>query len=210
MNTVSILGAGNMARGIATRVLAGGNSVQILARDPQESASLANELGGPASSAAIGDALTGDVVVLAVPYAAAGPLIKQYGDQLSGKIVVDITNPIDVETFDRLVTPADSSAAQEIAKVTPAGAQVVKAFNTTFAGTLGDGRVAGQPLDVFIASDHEDAKQIVSRIVTDAGLRPVDAGPLARAHELEALGYLHMVLQQPLGTAFSTAVKVLP
>jgi 8-hydroxy-5-deazaflavin:NADPH oxidoreductase len=209
MNTVSILGAGNMARGIATRVLAGGNSVQILDRDPQESASLANELGGPASSAAIGDALTGDVVVLAVPYAAAAPLIKQYGDQLAGKIVVDITNPIDVETFDRLVTPADSSAAQEIAKVTPAGAQVVKAFNTTFAGTLVAGQVKDQPLDVFIAGDEAEAKGTVAELVEAGGQRPIDVGPLANARYLEGLGFLHIALQMSRGTQFSTAVKVL-
>jgi 8-hydroxy-5-deazaflavin:NADPH oxidoreductase len=183
--------------------------VQILARDPQESASLANELRGPASSAAIGDALTGDVVVLAVPYAAAGPLIKQYGDQLSGKIVVDITNPIDVETFDRLVTPADSSAAQEIAKVTPAGAQVVKAFNTTFAGTLVAGQVKDQPLDVFIAGDEADAKGTVAELVEAGGQRPIDVGPLANARYLEGLGFLHIALQMSRGTQFSTAVKVL-
>ncbi|HET6917923.1 MAG TPA: NAD(P)-binding domain-containing protein, partial [Jiangellaceae bacterium] len=80
-----------MARGIATRALAGGNQVQILARDPEQSANLAGELGGSATSGAIGDSLTGDVVVLAVPYAAAAPLVEQYADQLAGKVVVDIT-----------------------------------------------------------------------------------------------------------------------
>ncbi|HEY9349170.1 MAG TPA: NAD(P)-binding domain-containing protein, partial [Acidothermales bacterium] len=70
MSSVSILGSGNMARGIGTRVVAGGNTVQILARDPQESATLASELGGSATSGAIGDPLTGDIVVLAVPYPA--------------------------------------------------------------------------------------------------------------------------------------------
>ena len=61
----------------------------------------------------------------------------------------------------------------------------------------------------LIASDADDAKEIVSRIVTDAGLRPIDAGPLRRARELEALGYLHMAVQQPLGTGFCSAVKIL-
>jgi predicted dinucleotide-binding enzyme len=69
--------------------------------------------------------------------------------------------------------------------------------------------VAGQPLDVLIASDHEDAKEIVSRIVADAGLRPIDVGPLKRARELEALGYLHMAIQQPLETNYGSTVKVL-
>ncbi|MBV9363718.1 MAG: hypothetical protein JOY89_05735, partial [Solirubrobacterales bacterium] len=89
------------------------------------------------------------------------------------------------------------------------GARVVKAFNTTFAGTLVGGEIAGQPLDVFLASDDEDAKNTVRHLVEDGGLRAIDAGPLTRAHELEALGYLHMALQQPLGTGFSSTVKVL-
>ena len=209
MSTVSILGSGNMARGIATRALAGGNSVQLLARDPQESAKLADDLGGATTSGAVGDALTGDVVVLAVPYPAAAPLVEQYGDQLSDKVVVDITNPINLETFDGLVTPTDSSAAQEIAKVAPAGTQVVKAFNTTFAGTLVEGQVKDQPLDVFIAGDDADAKGAVASIVEAGGLRAIDAGPLANAHYLEGLGFLHISLQMSRGTQFSTAVKLL-
>lgn len=155
----------------------------------------------------VGDPLAGDVVVLAVWYAVVDDVLGRYGGQLDGKIVVDITNPIDVDGFEPLKLDA-GSAAQEIAAKAP-GAKVVKAFNTTFAGTLGEGRVAGEPLDVLIASDSDDAKETVSQIVSDAGLRPIDAGPLKRARELEALGYLHMVLQQPLGTGFSSAVKVL-
>ena len=209
MTTVSILGSGNMARGIATRALAGGNSVQILAREPEQSATLAAELGGSASSGAIGDSLTGDVVVLAVPYPAAAPLVEQYGDQLAGKVVVDITNPINVETFDGLVTPADSSAAQEIANAAPGGARVVKAFNTTFAGTLVEGQVKDLPLDVFIAGDDAYAKNAVAGIVEAGGLRPIDVGPLANAHYLEGLGFLHIALQLSRDTGFSTAVKLI-
>ena len=68
--------------------------------------------------------------------------------------------------------------------------------------------MSGQPLDVFIAGDDDGAKATVSQLVEDGGMRAVDAGPLARAHELEALGYLHMALQEPLGTGFSSSVKV--
>jgi 8-hydroxy-5-deazaflavin:NADPH oxidoreductase len=208
MTTVSILGSGNMARGIATRALAGGNQVQILARDPEQSANLVGELGGSATGGAIGDSLTGDVVVLAVPYAAAAPLVEQYADQLAGKVVVDITNPINFATFDGLVTPADSSAAQEIAKLAPGEAQVVKAFNTTFAGTLVEGQVKDLPLDVFIAGDETDAKSVVAGLVEAGGLRPIDVGPLANARYLEGLGFLHIALQMSRGTGFSTAVKL--
>jgi 8-hydroxy-5-deazaflavin:NADPH oxidoreductase len=204
---ITIIGTGNMARGIATRALAGGQSITLLGTETAKAQALADELSGDVRAGQVGDPLAGSVVVLAVWYAAVDDILGRYSDQLEGKVVVDITNPIDVDAFEPLELEA-GSAAQEIAAKAP-GARVVKAFNTTFAGTLAEGRVAGQPLDVFIAGDDEDAKEIVSRIVTDAGLRPVDAGPLARAHELEALGFLHMALQQPLGTGFSSTVKVL-
>jgi len=145
--------------------------------------------------------------VLAVYYPDAQAAVEQYGDSLSGKVVVDITNPVN-ESFDGLVTPPDGSAAQELAR-SAAGARLVKAFNPTFAGTLNDGRVAGQPLDVFIAGDDEGAKAAVATLARDGGMNPIDAGPLKRARELEAMGLLHMTLQGSLGTGFSSAIKLL-
>jgi predicted dinucleotide-binding enzyme len=124
-------------------------------------------------------------------------------------VLVDVTNPVDLSTLEPLDVAPFRSGAEVIADVAPEGAHVVKAFNTTFAGTLVAGSVAGHPLDIFIAGDDEDAKATVTQLVSDGGLRPIDAGPLARARELEALGYLHMVVQAPLGTGFASAVKVL-
>ena len=204
---ITIIGTGNMARGIATRALAGGHAVTLLGTEAEKAQALADELSGDVRAGQIGAPLEGDLVVLAVWYAAVDDVLGRYGDQLDGKIVVDITNPIDVDAFEPLKLEA-GSAAQEIAAKVP-GASVVKAFNTTFAGTLAEGTVAGQPLDVLVASDDEHAKKTVSRVVSDAGLRPIDAGPLKRARELEALGCLHMALQQPLETNFGSTVKVL-
>jgi NADPH-dependent F420 reductase len=204
---ITIIGTGNMARGIGTRALAGGHSVTLLGTETAKAQALADELSGDVRAGQVGDPLAGDVVVLAVWYPAVDDILGRYHDQLDGKVVVDITNPIDVDAFEPLELAA-GSAAQEIASKAP-GAKVVKAFNTTFAGTLAEGEVAGQPLDVLIASDDEEAKATVSRIVADAGLRPIDAGPLKRAREIEALGYLHMVIQQPLETNYGSTVKVL-
>jgi NADPH-dependent F420 reductase len=203
---ITIIGTGNMARGIATRALAGGNSVTLLGTETEKAQALAAELPGDVQAGQVGDALA-DVVVLAVWYQAVGDVLARYGDQLDGKIVVDITNPVDTETYAPL-TIAAGSVAQEIAATAP-GAKVVKAFNTTFAGTLVDGTVAGQPLDVFIASDDDDAKTAVQQLATDGGLRPIDAGPLALAHHLEALGYLNMAIQPALGTNYGSAIKIL-
>jgi 8-hydroxy-5-deazaflavin:NADPH oxidoreductase len=204
---ITIIGTGNMSRGIATRALAGGHTVTLLGTEAGKAQQLAGELSGDVRAGTIGDPLSGDVVVLAVWYQALDDVLGRYGDQLAGKTVVDITNPIDTSSFQPLNLEA-GSAAQEIAQKA-AGAKVVKAFNTTFAGTLVSGEVAGQPLDVLLASDDEDAKRTVSRLVADGGLRAVDAGPLAHARQLEGLGYLHMAIQGPLDGGYSTTVKVL-
>ena len=205
---ITIVGTGNMARGIATRALAGGHDVTLVGHERSKAEELAGELGdaGGSGSVQAGDAVAGDVAVLAVPYPAVSDILDANRDALAGTVVVDITNPVDFSTFTPLQLDA-GSAAQEIAAAAP-DAKVVKAFNTTFAGTLVEGGVSGQPLDVFLASDDDGAKATVKQLVEDGGMRAVDAGPLARAHELEALGYLHMALQEPLGTGFSSAVKV--
>jgi len=175
MAHVSIIGTGNMGQAIAGVVGRSGNTVELLGQ------------------ADVDKPVTGDVVVLAVPYAAVADIVARRGDQLAGKVVVDITNPVDFETFDSLVVPADGSAAAEIAAALPRS-RVVKAFNTTFAATLASGTVGGQPTTVLIAGDDADAKSLLAGIVTAGGLRAIDAGSLRRARELEALGFLQIGL----------------
>jgi predicted dinucleotide-binding enzyme len=204
---ITIIGTGNMARGIATRALAGGHTVTLLGTDTANAEALAGELSGDVRAGAVGDPLAGDVVVLAVWYPALDDVLGRYGDQFADKVVIDITNPVDAESFQPLSLEA-GSAAQDVAQKAP-GAKVVKAFNTTFAGTLIAGEVAGQPLDVFVASDDDAAKNAVRQLAEDAGLRVIDAGPLAHAHQLEGLGYLHMAIQDGLGSGYGSTIKVL-
>ena len=206
---VTIIGAGNMGRGIGTRAVAGGHEVDIVDNDPAEAKALADELGGTATAtdkASIG----GEIVVLAVYYPATLAAAQQYGDQLAGKVVVDISNPVDFETMDGLAVSADTSGAEELAKALPSGTLVVTAFNTTFATTLAAGEVAGQKLDVFIAGDDEAAKQTVATLVESGGLRPLDVGPLRRARQLEQLMFLIMTIQEPLGLGYQNAIKLVP
>lgn len=203
---ITIIGTGNMARGIATRALAGGNTVTLLGTEAEKAQALAGELSGDVRAGTVGDPIRGDVVVLAVWYQALDDVLGRYGDQLTGKTVVDITNPVDPQTYAPLTVEA-GSAAQEIAQKAP-GAKVVKAFNTTFAGSLVAGRVAGQPLDVFVASDDEEAKAKVRQLAESAGLRVLAAGPLAHARQLEGAGYLHMAIQPGLGGTYASALKI--
>jgi predicted dinucleotide-binding enzyme len=204
---VTIIGTGNMARGIGSRVLAGGHNLTVVGKDEERARAVLRDLGGEnAETAASGEPIGGDVVVLAVYYDDARDAVQQYGDQLDGKVVVDITNPVN-ETFDALVVPPDGSATSELAKLNP-GARFVKAFNINFSGTLQAGEVAGQPLDVLIAGDDDEAKEKVAQLASDGGLNPIDAGGASRARELEALGLLHMGVQGTLNTGFASAVKI--
>lgn len=173
MTNVTIFGSGNMGSAIAGVLAAGGASVQHIGQD--------------------GGTVTGDIVVLAVPYPALEAIVASHGDQLAGKTVVDITNPLDFSTFDSLVVPAGSSAAAELAAALP-DSHVLKAFNTTFAATLASGKVGDLVTTVLIAGDDDSAKQALSSLIIDGGLHAIDAGSLNRAHELEALGFLQLTL----------------
>jgi 8-hydroxy-5-deazaflavin:NADPH oxidoreductase len=175
MARVSIIGTGNMGQAIAAIAGKGGNSVELIGSSDAD------------------QQVTGDVVVLAVPYPAVAEILQTRGEGFAGKVVVDITNPLDFSTFDSLTVPADSSAAAEIAAALPQS-RVLKAFNTTFAGTLAAGTVGPLTTTVLIAGDDADAKALLAGIVTAGGLRAVDAGSLRRARELEALGFLQLTL----------------
>ena len=211
---VTIIGAGNMGKGIGTRLVAGGHSVTFVDANPETAEKVAADVkasaknGAQVSTASLGDAQLGEVVVFAVWYGTNIELAKQLGTKLAGKIVVDIANPLN-STFDGLATAADSSSAEDVARAIASGAKVVKAFNTTYAGTLLAGQVAGQPLDVFIAGDDADAKNIVAKLVKDGGMRPIDTGPLSRARQIEGMQFLHIVTQGTLGTNWASTIKIL-
>jgi predicted dinucleotide-binding enzyme len=206
---VTIIGTGNMARGIGSRVLAGGHDLTVVGKDFERAEAVAADIAGAGTvkTAVSGDPIEGHVVVLAVYYPDALGAAEQYADQLAGKVVVDITNPVN-ESFDGLVVPPDGSATEELAAL--AGrARWVKAFNTTFAIPLKSGTVAGHKLDVLLAGDDADAKGKVAALARDGGLNPIDVGPLKRARELEAAGLLHMGVQNELGTGFASALTIL-
>jgi 8-hydroxy-5-deazaflavin:NADPH oxidoreductase len=211
--SVTILGSGKMARAIGTRMVAGGNSVTVLGRDPAKAQALAQELVGQAKqgatvrSADLGSPLDDPIVVSALFYQVAREVIGSYKDQLVGKILVDICNPVN-QAYDDLATPPGISAAEELAKIAP-GARVVKAFNTTFAGLLAQGHVGGTPLDVFIAGDDDQAKATLARLVEQGSQRACDVGPLRRARQLEGLGLLSIVLQSSMAKPWRISFKVL-
>ena len=211
MSDITIIGTGNMARGLVSRAVTGGKSVQLLAHEDKAKAdALAAELDGDITTGVVGDELTGGIVIPAVYFDASKAVIAQYGDALAGKVYVDITNPLD-SSYDRLAVPADSSAAEELQKAT--GANVVKAFNTTFAGTLAAGEVAGEQLDVLVAGDDDAAVRAVTEFASAGGLKPIVVGPLRRARQLEQVGFLHILLSANEALPefqWNSAVKFVP
>ncbi|MFW8622855.1 NADPH-dependent F420 reductase [Corynebacterium glutamicum] len=176
MTTYTIFGRGNMGTAIAGVLTKGGATVEHIGSADSDTATI-----------------NGDVVILAVPYPAVESIIASHKDALAGKTVIDITNPLNFETFDSLVVPVGSSATAEIQAQLPTS-RVLKAFNTNFAATLATGKVGDITTTVLVAGDDEDAKNALITDVNAGGLDALDAGSLKRAHELEAVGFLQLTL----------------
>jgi predicted dinucleotide-binding enzyme len=188
MSSISIIGTGNMARTIGALAVAGGNTVEVMGRDQAKAADLAKALGGSATTGEWGAVPAGDIVIVALLHASVAPVVAHYGEALAGKVIVDISNPFN-SAADGLAHGENTSIAQEAAKVAPASASVVKAFNTIFRHVLEKGRPA-----VFIAGDDARAKAGVAAFIESLGLRPLDVGGLTMAYWLEGAGVVTMGL----------------
>lgn len=196
--SVAILGPGNMGLGIAKLLVAKGHPVVLGDRDPAKAAAKAAELGQHATAADFaGASAQADIVILAVPFGAVEEAIGAAGG-LSGKVLVDITNPLSADHME-LTIGHMTSAAEEVAKLAP-GAKVVKAFNTILWQVLPfEVRNGKPPLQVLLASDDAGAKATVSDLVTSLGFEAVDAGPLKNARHLEPVAELTIHLGYVLG-----------
>jgi 8-hydroxy-5-deazaflavin:NADPH oxidoreductase len=209
MSTISIIGSGGMAAAIGGLAAKAGHTVEVMSRDAAKARALAEQVGPGATSGTFGAAPAGDIVILAVPYSAVLDVVKQYGEELAGKLLVDITNPINSD-FTDFVTPHGSFGAQEIAKAAPADTDIVKALNTQFSHVLAAGPAEGHPLDVFLAGDDAQAKARVSAFIESLGLRPMDTGqlPMARTLEHLALLSLGLIAHSVKNTNFSLGVSL--
>jgi len=201
---ITIIGAGNVGKALGSGFVRTGHSVVYASKSAETSRKAAEAVGGTAAGS-IREAVHGaDIVVLAVPYAAAAHEVgAEIGSTADGKIVIDATNPLSPD-YSGLATEGGPSGAEEFAKLMP-GARVVKAFNTLFASVQGNPGAFGVELDAFFATDDEAARATVGDLLKSLGLRPVYVGPLARARELEALAFLNIQLQMTAGGDWRTA-----
>lgn len=207
MTSVSIFGLGKMGLAITDIVARGGASVQIVKHSAKSDTSRVRP---DVEYAMFGDDLTGDLVILAVPQAAHRNIIEAYRDRLGGKIVVDISNSIDFIMYERPEALRGTSAALELAKQLPADVSVLKAFNVNLADTLKTGTNGTTTTTVLFAGDDAEGKTMLADIIEAAGLRAVDAGPLPRSMELEALGFLQITMAASGKTQFESGFTLLP
>lgn len=136
----------------------------------------------------------GELVVLAVPFTALAEVLPPLQDALSGKIVVDATNPLNGD-WSPLDLGAGGSAGEEVARRVP-GARVVKSFNTVFADVMTPEGLdrGGRLVTAFIAGDDADACAVVARLAGSSGFAPLVTGPLRNARYLEAIAHLNIAI----------------
>lgn len=191
---LAILGYGHVGTALARAAVRAGHDVTFAVNPVNPDGAAAARAGDPALAAVgVDDAATAvsgaDVTVLAVPFAATGPVLAPLAGILDGRVLVDATNPVGPGLTHGL--GSRQAGAQHVAGLAP-GARVVKAFSVYGYENLdrppaGPGGLrAAMPY----AGDDAVAKEVVAGLVGDLGWEPLDVGPLAAAVDLEHLTLL--------------------
>lgn len=194
--TIAIVGAtGNMGAAISKSLAKGPYRLLLYANNREKIKALEQEIKKLHPSAelesldcSVNACWEADIIIMAVPYHAEKEVAVNIKEVANQKIVVSIANPLN-ETFDGLVTAADTSAAEEMQKLLP-HSKVVKAFNNTFAANFDKPVIDGKKADAFIAGNDEEAVAAVRELVETAGFNPVDAGALSVSGTLERMQLL--------------------
>ncbi len=202
---IAIIGSGNIGGALAGASVRAGHNVTVSSARPENAQKVAQAAGAKAAASNREAVKTAEVVVLAVPYDAVEEILKDLGEALDGKAVVDVTNPLTPDASG--LAHEGTSAAEQFQAIVP-GARFVKAFNTIFAGRLSEPVVEGVKLDAFVAGDDAPAREAVLELARSIGLRPIDAGPLAMGRALEAMALLNISLQIRNGWSWQSGWKL--
>jgi len=213
--TIAIIGAtGNMGSAIAKGVAKGNYRLLLCANDEQKVTSLTEEIRQLHAKAdveflkcSVEAGWEADIIIMAVPYAAEKEVVAKIKDVANQKIVISIANPLN-ETYDGLVTAADTSAAEELQKQLP-NSKVVKAFNTTFAADFAAPVIDGKTVDAFVAGDDKDTVDTVVELVQTIGFNPIVAGRLAVSGTLERMQLLLIQLGMEYNYNWHAGWKIL-
>lgn len=206
---IAILGAGNLGAALAKGWAARGHAIRFGVRDPGASkvAEVVRSIPGSALATSLGEACAGvDAVVLAVPFSAARAVLQSAGD-LTGRIVIDATNPLKPDISGLTVGFSDS-AGEQIAKWAPR-AKVVKAFNTIGHEHMSGVRRGDTSATMFICGDDAGAKETTTKLAEALGFEAIDAGGLRQARLLEPLGMLWVTLAYTRSMGTGIAFKLI-
>ena len=186
-DTIAVIGTGDVGGALGPAFAGQGHTIVYGSRDPDRGKvkDLVERTGELASATTPADAASqADIVVLAVPGLMVEEITKSLGD-LSGKIIIDPTNPLE-RRMNRLEHAVDTSNAEIIQAAAP-DAYVVKAFNTLNWKTMVDPDSAGGPVSIPLVGDNGRAKKKVAELVSGMGLEPIDVGPLRDARWVEGM-----------------------
>jgi 8-hydroxy-5-deazaflavin:NADPH oxidoreductase len=204
---IAVIGTGSVGGTLGRRWAELGHAVCFGVRNlaDADAKALVGKIKGEARLASVGDAAKdAEVVVLATPYAANAAAIAAAGD-LTGKILIDVTNPIGADFT--LAVGYTSSGAEEVAKLVPR-ARVFKAMNQVgFEVMANPAFAAGKPV-MFVAGDDAAGKKVVLELVSALGFEPIDAGDLSIARLLEpyAMLWIHLMARRNMGRGFAFAL----
>ena len=191
---IAIIGSGNVGSSLGKLFAAKGHAITYGSRDPRAAKvqKVLTETGHGAKAATHRDAAaSADVVILATPWEATRATIEDCGN-LSGKTVIDATNPLKAGSFD-LAIGFDTSGGEQVAQWAR-GAKVVKNFNSLGADLYATPRINGQQVSMFLCGDDPAAKATATRLTEELGFEAIDCGPLKSARELEPLCALWLKL----------------
>jgi NADPH-dependent F420 reductase len=207
MTTVAILGAGDVGRALGERVLTAGSTVTFGVRDPDATEGrLTGVLTGASVKPSREAVAEAEIIMIAVPANAALDVARSAGG-VSGRILVDCTNPLRWDNGPVWSPPAAGSVAQALAQALP-DIHVVKGFNHFGAEIQKQPEVEGGPADAFFAGDSDEAKETVMDLAGRMGFRPHDAGPLRNAALLENLAVLWIQLATAKGSSRNFAFRM--
>lgn len=204
---IAVIGIGNVGGTLARLWTSRGHTVWAGVRDAASDRARRLQRESSAHITSVADAVAkAGMVALCVAWPDAEAGVRAAGD-LAGKILIDSTNPLRPD-LKGLELGLSTSAAEKIAAWAP-GARVVKAFNTMGAMLLGNAQFGSLVADGYYCGDDAAAKEAVRPLIADAGLDPVDVGPLTSARTLEPLALLWVDLKFGQGWKGEYAFKLL-
>jgi predicted dinucleotide-binding enzyme len=192
---VAIIGLGNIGRAIAANLVKGNHSVILSSREIDKAKTIAAELGALATAEETAKAIMdADIIIPAIYFDKIKEFLVEYSEELKGKVIIDVSNPIapDGNGGFKKIIDKDASAGQTLLALSPKDASLVKAFGTLGAGSLsGDAFAEPARKVLFYASDSTNSNNQIEELITDSGFKPFHIGGINQSIRIEVFGDLH-------------------